>query len=52
MFADTMDIFTLMMWRLTCKINYDQAVASLRHSLLTMLEAFVHKPVVILEIIG
>ena len=51
MFADNMDILTLTRWRLTCKTNYDQTVVTLRRSLLTMLNAFVPKPVAILNII-
>ena len=52
MFADNMDLLSLIRWRLTCKTNYEQAVASLRRSLLTMLDPFVPKPVVILDIIS
>ena len=51
MFADSMDIFTLTMWRLTCKTNYAQAVGSLRRSLLTMLATVIPRPSVILDLV-
>ena len=49
MFADKMDLLTLIRWRLTCKTNYDQSVASLRRSLFTMLRPFVPEPSSILS---
>lgn len=51
MFADNMDLLSLTRWRLTCKTNYEQAVSSLRRSLLTMLDPFMSQPLVILDIL-
>lgn len=52
MFADEMDMLTIIKWRLTCKTNYYQAMRSLRRSLTRMLDAFVPDPLTFLSILN
>lgn len=51
MFADEMDLLSIINWRLTCKANYYQAIGSLRRSLTRMLGKFVPAPLAFLSII-
>ena len=50
MFADNMDVYTLTMWRLTCKANYHQGSASLRRTLVALLRHFVPFPSTLIAI--
>ena len=52
MFADEMDMLTVIKWRLTCKTNYYQVMRSLRRSLTKMLDTFVPNPLTFLSILN
>ena len=51
MFADSMDLLSLTIWRLTCKANYAHARSSLRRSLVHLLRPFVPNPQYLLDLI-
>lgn len=51
MFADEMDMLSIIKWRLTCKTNYYQAMKSLRRALTKMLDHFMPNPLAFLSIL-
>ena len=52
MFADEMDMLSLIRWRLTCKTNYHQASAALRRTFIHLLNPFVPSPCTLIDIVS
>ena len=51
MFADMMDIRSLLRWRSTCSVNYIHGTASLRRTLMTRLQPFIPSPLHFVDIV-
>lgn len=49
--TDHLDISSLMRWRQTCTINYSHSTASLRRSLTVIMNPFLSRPTILLQII-
>ena len=52
MFADEMDMLSLIRWHLTCKTNYHQASAALRRTFIHLLNPFVPCPRTFINVVS